>query len=887
MLAATAVASPVPPAGAAAVTFYSPADGVFHVVGHGYGHGHGLSQWGAYGGAMSGASYRSILTWYYGSATFGTAGGLIKVGITSDGRNGDGTYDAVVKPAPGLQAVDAAGHSLVLPAADATGAAYDLYRAVLAQDKTFRVQGHSGGHWRSLAPTGSSAQVTDWTGWIRLSAGSGTDGVLTLVRPNGNLLYRETIELDETSGGAGVTVNRLSLEHYLAGVVSSEMPCSWTPTVNGTKRLDALEAQTVAARSYAAWRRNNPRSSFVDIVDSTADQAYHGYSAERTATSECPWTNADGSTTSASVAAINATAGQVMVDGNGRPIFAQYSASNGGFETAGSQSYLPSRPDAWDGVATSSANTHTWTDSFTAGSVQAVYPSIGTLTGIAVNARESLRGTDQDGRDVTEQWGGRITSLTLTGTTSSVTTSGAAFAGALGLKSPWFTVVVQRPGAPQAVTAVPGDAQAVVRWSPPASDGGGGIRGYTITASPSVPSVSVGPGARSAVVTGLANDTSYTFSVAATNTAGTGAAGAGAPVTPSARVVFTPLTTTRILDTRSHGGAVRAGTVRSVRVTGVGGVPSADVVDVAIDVVTLDSTAAGHLYVYPHGAPRPPTPQLSWSKGERLNSLVFVKVGSGGLVDIASSATTQLFVDVEGWFAPATSAGNVLSTTNPSLLLDTRSSGPIGDGGVRSFQVTGRGGMPVGATAAVLGVTAAHPKVRDYVRVWGDGTPKPGAQAFFAPAGRYSDATVIVPLSDAGTASISPTKATNVVVTLLGWFTPSSAPSSGVVALQTPVRRAASMTIKPRTTTVVRSGVPSSAGSVLLTVTATGPAGAPVTVWPTGSSQPPTTLHLRGATVPTSLTIALPTGSGGRVAVRNSSRSSVRVTVDTVGSAVA
>ena len=58
---------------------------------------------------------------------------------------------------------------------------------------------------------------------------------------------------------------------------------SWTPTVAGTKRLDALESQAVAARSYAAWRRQHPRSSQADIVYNTFDQAYHGYSAESTA----------------------------------------------------------------------------------------------------------------------------------------------------------------------------------------------------------------------------------------------------------------------------------------------------------------------------------------------------------------------------------------------------------------------------------------------------------------------------------------------------------------------------------------------------------------------------------------------------------------------------
>ncbi|HZE15343.1 MAG TPA: SpoIID/LytB domain-containing protein, partial [Mycobacterium sp.] len=351
--------------------------------------------------------------------------------------------------------------------------------------------------------------TTSWTGRIRFSDHA---KVIRLVRSDGSTEnLRETVELDKIASTA-ITVNRLSLEHYLAGVVSSEMPCSWAPTVGGTQRLDALEAQAVAARSYAAWRRDHPHSSKVDVLDNTSDQAYHGYSAEKTAASECPWTNADGSTTSTEVAAIAATAGQVMVDGSGQPIFAQYSASNGGYETAGSQSYLPARPDVWDGVPTDSWNSHSWSDSITAGQIESTYRSIGSLVSLTVDSRESLSGTDQNGQHVGEQWGGRITSLTVTGSTGSVTVSGASFAAALGLRGPWFTIVVDPPSAPVSATASAGDGQATVAWSPPASDGGSAIEHYTITASPAITPMTVDAGAGSAVVTGLANDRSYVFS---------------------------------------------------------------------------------------------------------------------------------------------------------------------------------------------------------------------------------------------------------------------------------------------------------------------------------------------------------------------------------------
>jgi hypothetical protein len=89
------------------------------------------------------------------------------------------------------------------------------------------------------------------------------------------------------------------------------------------------------------------------------------------------------------------------------------------------------------------------------------------------------------------------------------------------------------PGAPTIGTATAGNASATVNWTAPTSDGGSAITGYVITPS-SGPAVTVG-NVTSDDVTGLTNGTSYTFTVAATNAIGTGAASAASnAVTPEA-----------------------------------------------------------------------------------------------------------------------------------------------------------------------------------------------------------------------------------------------------------------------------------------------------------------------------------------------------------------
>jgi hypothetical protein len=92
-------------------------------------------------------------------------------------------------------------------------------------------------------------------------------------------------------------------------------------------------------------------------------------------------------------------------------------------------------------------------------------------------------------------------------------------------------------GAPTGVTASPASGQAQVSWSAPAGGGGAAITGYTIT--PYVGSAAQTPvqvssaSATLAIVTGLTNGTSYTFTVTANSSGGSGPASSpSAAVTP-------------------------------------------------------------------------------------------------------------------------------------------------------------------------------------------------------------------------------------------------------------------------------------------------------------------------------------------------------------------
>ncbi|MBQ6374197.1 MAG: SpoIID/LytB domain-containing protein [Clostridia bacterium] len=176
---------------------------------------------------------------------------------------------------------------------------------------------------------GLALTLTAVDGEVWLSAGGVTiamGGALTLTRHAAaegeeNGLYieesgRDTLyrgDLSVTASGDGLeSILRIQVEDYLYGVVAYEMSDSFP--------IEALKAQAVAARTYALQRKWNAGSRAYDLVDTTADQVFKGYSAE--------YMNV--------VSAVDATRG-VVGTYRGSYAVCYYTASNGG------QTALPSQ----------------------------------------------------------------------------------------------------------------------------------------------------------------------------------------------------------------------------------------------------------------------------------------------------------------------------------------------------------------------------------------------------------------------------------------------------------------------------------------------------------------------------------------------------------------
>lgn len=132
--------------------------------------------------------------------------------------------------------------------------------------------------------------------------------------------YRGVAEVRIAGPGRVNVINELSLEEYLLGVVPLEIG------PREPEELAAVEAQAVAARTYAVSRLGAHAELGFDLYGSVEDQVYGGVDAER----------------DESTSAVLRTAGQILMY-DGRPIRAYYHSTCGG-RTAAVEEVLDREP---------------------------------------------------------------------------------------------------------------------------------------------------------------------------------------------------------------------------------------------------------------------------------------------------------------------------------------------------------------------------------------------------------------------------------------------------------------------------------------------------------------------------------------------------------------
>ncbi len=275
---------------------------------------------------------------------------------------------------------------------------------------------------------------------------------------------------------------------------------------------------------------------------------------------------------------------------------------------------------------------------------------------------------------------------------------------------------------------------------------------------------------------------------------------------------FVPITPFRILDTRPGSveqrgsGALGAGTIRTLQITGVTGLPNetapipADATAVVLNVTAVTGTANSLFTVYPAGTGRPNASNLNFTAGTVTPNLVTAVIGEGGAVDIYNSVgTVNVLADVAGYFEPAGSSAvsGEFHPIAPGRVCDTRMAsyacaarGAFVGGAPRLVNVTGEGANPVpangSAAAAVLNLTGVNGTTSTFLSVYpptSNGTcGTPQVSNLNIAAGRVQANRVEVALGpatsggpDTSVCVYNSVGSINVVLDVNGWFGGASA----------------------------------------------------------------------------------------------------------------
>ncbi|MCU1368470.1 MAG: Peptidase propeptide, partial [Ilumatobacteraceae bacterium] len=356
-------------------------------------------------------------------------------------------------------------------------------------------------------------------------------------------------------------------------------------------------------------------------------------------------------------------------------------------------------------------------------------------------------------------------------------------------------------------------------------------------------------------------------------------------VTAATPVAVAP---SRVMDTR-FTGIPASGSTTNVKVTGLAGVPS-DAQAVFLNVTATGATGPGFVTVWAAGTARPGTSNLNVATANQtIPNMFFTPVGATGEVSLFVQTSTHLVVDILGYVP----AGVGYTAITPTRAIDTRDTTRPGDGATTNVKVTSVPGAPAGATSVIMNVTDVNTSGPGFVTVWPAGTTQPTTSNLNVDtAGQTRPNLVIVPIGADGKISIYQQTSADIVVDVVGFFTPAAnynaiQPSQRLLDTRTPTvgytgaKPAAAATVTVKVAGV--GAVPSDVKYVVVNVVGDQATDAGfVTVFPGALTRPTSSnLNLDGAGSTAANLAFVPVGADGNIQVYT--QSGTHLVVDVFG----
>jgi len=313
----------------------------------------------------------------------------------------------------------------------------------------------------------------------------------------------------------------------------------------------------------------------------------------------------------------------------------------------------------------------------------------------------------------------------------------------------------------------------------------------------------------------------------------------------------------------------------------------------------------GYITLWPDGQQRPPVSNLNFTTGQSVANAITVGLSAAGDFRIYSPASTDLVVDVTGYYAPPSASGLYYHPLpKPIRLFDTRSpipgfpaceylSQPLTAGSelVKQARISCDGlTIPADAMAVVGNATAVSPSGSGFITMWQNGIARPIVSNLSYATGQIVPDAFTIALGVDGQFRVYSAANTNFIVDVTGYYSPSASDVNGNGLLYSPLPKpirlfdtraaipgfpACEYLNQPLSANseLVKSGytncggvtIPTTAQAIVGNATVVSPAGNGfITLWPDGQTRPPVSNlnFVSDQTVPNAFTVGL-SGTGG------------------------
>jgi uncharacterized repeat protein (TIGR03803 family) len=253
---------------------------------------------------------------------------------------------------------------------------------------------------------------------------------------------------------------------------------------------------------------------------------------------------------------------------------------------------------------------------------------------------------------------------------------------------------------------------------------------------------------------------------------------------------FVPLTQPcRAIDTRPEhggGGPIQGGTFQTFPISSEGDcgtLPPAAAYSLNVSVVP--NGPLGYLTVWPAGQPQPLASTLNSLDGRIKANAAIIPAGIfSGYISVYATNTTNVILDVNGYFAPVSGSTLAFYPLPPCRVADTRySSYPQGlgppfltGGQERQFPILNATSCNIpssGVVAYSLNFSVVPHGSLFYMTVWPTGETRPVVSTLNDIPGQIiANAAIVVAGSSGGDVSVYPTNDTDLIIDINGYFAP-------------------------------------------------------------------------------------------------------------------